>query len=136
LPYTSEGNPFGLIFPVIVFAIVMHIEGIVMTTIGYKFGRESIAKLFEGGLVNLLISTSAIIGMMMMGSLASSYVSFRLRSETVQGVMDKILPGMLPLLIVFIVYIVMTRVTDKIGRIALGIIIVSLVLSILKIATA
>ncbi len=134
LPYTSQGNAIGVFLDVITFSIIMHIEGILMTTIGYRFGRESIAKLFEGGLVNLLISTSAIIGMMMMGSLSGNYVKFSLASETIQGVMDKILPGMLPCLAVFIVYIIMTKVTDKVGNIALGIIVVSLVLSILKIA--
>ena len=133
LPYTSQGNALGLIFPVIIFPIIMHIEGILMTTIGYKFGRESIAKLFEGGLVNLLISTSAIIGMLMMGSLSGNYVKFALKNETIQGILDTIAPGMLPIIATMLVYIIMTKVTDKVGNIALGIIIFSLVLSLLKI---
>ena len=134
LPYASEGSAFGLVFTCVIFTIILNFEGILMTSIGYKFGRESIAKLFEGGLVNLLISTSAIIGMLMMGSLSGNYVKFALANETIQGILDTIAPGMLPIIATMAVYIIMTKVTDKVGNIALGIIVFCLLMSILKIA--
>lgn len=85
--------------------------------IGYKTGRTSILQMLKSNLITKITSAAGVLGMFMMGAMTSNYVSL---STTVmlgsgedaialQNVLDSILPGFLPALVVLISYIYLSR---------------------------
>ncbi|MGM0216022.1 PTS system mannose/fructose/sorbose family transporter subunit IID [Enterococcus sp. AZ109] len=108
----KTGNILGGITPFL-FAIISLILGYSLFNFGYKVGRESIQALLNSGMINKVITGSSILGLIMMGALSASYVSLSIPIEiklsnaeplVVQELLDQILPGMLPLLVIFAIY--------------------------------
>ncbi|MCI5623317.1 PTS system mannose/fructose/sorbose family transporter subunit IID [Anaerostipes sp.] len=76
--------------------------------LGYTTGRMSFAQIMKSGLLNELLDGANILGMFMMGALSSSLVvlipALKIGKFVLKDTLDGILPGMLPLIIVFGVY--------------------------------
>ena len=74
-----------------------------------------------------------MVGMMMMGALGSSYVSLALANEEAQATLDSIIPGLLPLLLIFGLYFVLMHVTQKMQYITLALLALGILLSLVGI---
>ncbi len=126
----SAGNPAGVLPVAIGFPIVTVAEGLFFTNLGYRVGRTALGNLFTSGLIDRLIECASMIGMMMMGALGSSYVKLALINEEAQATLDSIIPGLLPLLLIFAVYFVLRNVTQQIQWISFAMIGIGIILAL------
>ena len=76
-------------------------------------GRTAVESILSGGLVNDIISAAGVLGCIVIGALTGQFVSVSTPltvsiGETViniqEGLLDKIMPKLLPLVLVFIVF--------------------------------
>ena len=130
LPACAEGNPVGILPVAIGFPAITLVEGFFFTNLGYSLGRTALGQLFTSGMIDKLIDTTCMIGMMMMGALGNTYVHWTLANEAAQETLDSIIPGLLPLIAIFAVYFILTRKTQKVQYLSLGIVVLGLVLSL------
>lgn len=106
------GNYFGPILFEVVYKTIMLSLGYNMYMLGYKQGKSAIIGFLQNGVLNRLIEVFSIIGLMVIGNMAVSRVaviiplkytftnqlgSVVLNIQT--GVLDALLPGILPLAI-------------------------------------
>ena len=133
LPYAMEGNPMGVLPFMLGYPAITIAEGLFFTNLGYRLGTSALQRLFTGGMVARVIECSSMIGMMMMGALGSSYVSLSLANEAAQATLDGIVPGLLPLLLIFGVLYVLEHVTQKMQWLSLGILALGILTSFLGI---
>src|SRR5699024_11362079 len=80
---------------------------------GYTLGKESVMKMMKSGLVNKVIESASVLGLFMMGALASTYIEIETPLKipleegdpiVVQDILNDILHGMLPLAAVLGIY--------------------------------
>ncbi len=139
LPAAMEGSWIGALMPLILFTIATTAVSYTLWHFGYKMGRESVGRVLEGGRINQVITGSSILGLFMMGALSASFVKvstpvvLTLGEQTfaLQGVFDKICPGLLPLLVVMGVYVFLERKGPRYTQAILGLFGIGLVLGAL-----
>lgn len=101
----------GSILGPIVFLIIYNVPSILcrwyLTVLGYRVGSNFITKLYEGGLMELITKLAGILGLIMIGAMAASFVSFNCIIEIpagngdpvlVQTYLDTIFKGLVPIL--------------------------------------
>ena len=85
--------------------------GWLLMRLGYQTGKSAVSKLLETGWVNRIIKGASMLGLFMIGGLAASYIDFQLSGTfmnagvetTFQSVLDGIIPGIIPLCVIFAV---------------------------------
>lgn len=132
MSFASEGNPIGALIAALFIPITLA-EGFFFANLGYRLGSEAMERLLKSGLITKLINTTGMIGMLMMGALGSSFVHISLADAGVQATLDSIIPGLLPLAVIFLLNRILDKHMDKVAWISFGIIGVSLVLSFIGI---
>lgn len=91
-----------------------------MWHIGYKTGVEGIHKFIESGRLNQITSAVTILGLIVIGALAASYVSVVIPVEIIppggetaavnlNQMIDKIFPNILPLILTYGVYVLYAK---------------------------
>lgn len=110
---SATGNPVGC-FVLLLLPVIQVIVGSNLAAYGYRMGRDSIKTVLQSGAINQLILSAGTLGLFMMGALSSSYVklttpvTFVISEATdpfvLQNVLDGIIPGLLPLSVVFGIY--------------------------------
>lgn len=110
---SATGNPIGC-FVLLLLPIIQVVVGSNLAAYGYRMGRDSIKTILQSGTINQLILSASTLGLFMMGALSSSYVklttpvTFVISEATdpfvLQNVLDGIIPGLLPLSVVFGIY--------------------------------
>ena len=111
VPWAQEGNPLGALFPFVCFAIYQLLVGLFFARRGYALGRNATGLIRSSG-VQDAINLLSILGVFMMGILAGNYVKvssslkFAISGKefVLQELLDKIVPGVLPLAVVLGVY--------------------------------
>lgn len=111
IPWAQAGSGLGAIIPFILFATYQYLIGLFFARSSFKLGRDAGDILQSSGLQQI-IDVLSILGMFMMGILAANYVkvssslAFNIsgRDFVIQELLDKILPGILPLATVMFVY--------------------------------
>lgn len=111
LPWAQQGSAMGALFPFILFAIYQLAIGLFFAHQGFKMGRNATSLMASSGIQNA-IEMLSILGMFMMGILAGQYVTvssslkFTLsgKSFVLQDLLNKVMPGILPLAVVMGVY--------------------------------
>lgn len=136
--FAAQGSALGPVMA-LVEGIIVCLFGYYMFRMGYRLGKDAITRLMSSGMVTHILTATSILGLFMMGSLASSYVKVSsplvFKTDTakivVQDILNSILPGMLPLLATFLIYFYFIKKKDKANYnfIVLGIIVVSLIMS-------
>lgn len=111
--------------------------------LGYKLGSEYIQKVYASGLMNILTKAAGIIGLMMVGGMTASMVTFRstfelsMKGESVlnlQSMLDSIFVGLVPLGLTLLCYYLLKKKNISITVLILGVIALSIALSFLGIA--
>lgn len=111
VPWAQAGNAMGALFPFIAFATYQFLIGMFFAKQGFSLGRNATSLMHSTG-VKDAINLLSILGLFMMGILAGNYVKvssslkFSLSGKefVIQELLDKIVPGILPLAIVIGVY--------------------------------
>lgn len=139
--FAITGNILGL-FICILEGVVVALSGYGMFNLGYKLGKESVTKILNSSAVKIGINAISILGLFMMGVMSFNYVHVSIPviipSSTgdlsIQtDIIDQIVPGLLPLIAVFIIYFYFTKIGQKYTRVVFAIILFSLIGSFLGI---
>lgn len=132
MSFASQGSAVGALIALLFVPITL-VEGFFFVNLGYRLGSEAMERLLSSGLITKLINTTGMIGMLMMGALGSSFVHITLADPGIQATLDGIVPGLLPLAVIFLLNRILDKHMDKVAWISFGIIGVSLLLSFLGI---
>jgi Phosphotransferase system, mannose/fructose/N-acetylgalactosamine-specific component IID len=142
LPLAMTGHWTGSVLPWIIFTAITMIISYLLWHKGYTLGRESFTTVLESGWIQQVITGAGVLGLFMMGALSASFVKLSTPIKftvaggnpiALQGLLDKIVPGLLPLLVVFGIYIYMVKQGPKFGRILLVLLVASILTSVLGI---
>lgn len=139
LPLAKKGNPLGGIAPILLLTVICFGIGYFLTSKCYTFGYSFAENMLKSGLVNMIIAGASILGLFMMGGLASTYVTVSTPlkfatgaySTTLQSILDSIAPGILPLIVVLCIWGYLSKVKRNYFAATLGVTIISLVLGCL-----
>ncbi len=136
-----NGNPIGGLMPFL-FAIMTYIAGWYLLKFGYRLGKDAVMKMMKSGAIKNVITGASIVGLFMMGSLSSSYVSvstplqFTLSNANpivVQDILDSIVKGILPLCAILGIYFAFTKKKASYNMVIFSILIISMIASFLGI---
>ncbi|ADL08631.1 PTS system mannose/fructose/sorbose family transporter subunit IID [Thermosediminibacter oceani] len=141
LPWAQAGNPLGALVPWIAFVTITYLYGFYFTRLGYNLGRAAVAEIVSGSRIRSIIEALSVLGTFMMGILAASYVNVSTplkwtisgKEFVLQEILDKILPGMLPLFVVMSIYLYFSRKGLKIIQVLLWLVVIFGVLGFLGI---
>lgn len=108
---------------------------------GYQKGASAMSSILSGKMFQRILKASGLLATFMMGVLTASYVALQTTAKiptgdsmlVVQDVLDGIIPGVLPLAVVLAVYYILKNKSQKFGWIAIGMVIVSILLSVIGI---
>lgn len=134
LPLASTGNWVAGIGPFIICSTISTVISYYLWNFGYRFGKRSILQVLKNGKINQFITAAGVLGMFMMGALSSQYVKLALKPKVmigktlhpIQSYFDQIIPGLLPLAIVFLIYYLITKKKVKYTTVLLGVLACSL----------
>ena len=113
------------------------------TFLGYKLGSEYIQKVYASGLMNILTKAASIVGLIMVGGMTASMVTFKstyeltMKGESVlnlQSMLDQIFVGIVPLGLTLLCYYLLKKKNISITVLIIGVIILSILLSLFGIA--
>lgn len=116
VPWAQEGSAIGALFPFIGFALYQFAMGLFFAKQGFSMGRNA-TSLMESAGIKTMIDLLSILGLFMMGVLAGNYITVTSslafdisgREFIIQDILDRIVPGLLPLATVMGVYFYYTK---------------------------
>lgn len=121
----------------IVLGTLMYFEGHFFNRFGYKYGKTSVRNILASGLLQDVVEGANIVGLFMIGCLSAGLITlsttFTLGSFNLQETLDTILPGILPISMFFLVYLLMTKSKLSASKIVLILIVGSVIGSLLGI---
>lgn len=139
----STGNVFAPIIFLLLFNIPALFVKYYGTFLGYKLGSEYIQKVYASGLMNILTKAASIVGLIMVGGMTASMVTFQSTFELsmkgqsileLQPMLDQIFVGIVPLGLTLLCYYLLKKKNMNITVLIIGVIILSILLSVLGIA--
>ncbi|MCL2322860.1 MAG: PTS system mannose/fructose/sorbose family transporter subunit IID [Oscillospiraceae bacterium] len=141
IPWAQQGYAIGAIFPFLCFSIYQLIIGYVFANMGFSLGRQAATQIVGGSKIKDILDGLSILGLFMMGILAANYVkvssslkwSIAGKAFALQDILDTVLPGLLPILVVFGVYLYFTKAGLKVTRALLGLTVILAILALIKI---
>lgn len=112
LPWAQQGSAIGAIFPFIAFSVYQVLIGWYFARTGFKLGRKAATDIVGGSQMQGIIEGLSILGLFMMGILAANYVKVTSSLQwtlsgkkfELQEILNTVLPGLLPLVVVGGVY--------------------------------
>jgi len=128
LPWASVGSALGAVIPWIAFVALTYTYGFYFVKLGHRLGRAAATEIVGGKGIRSIIDGLSILGIFMMGILASNYVTVNAvavwsvngKTFILQQILDQILPGILPLVTVMLVYWYFSKKGLKITQALLG----------------
>lgn len=135
--FACQGNSLGAFLPYL-YPLVIVIIGYNIMKFGYRLGKDAVMKLMKSGMINDIITGSSILGLFMMGALSSSYVKMSTPLQLtmdnanpiiLQDILNQLLPGLLPLALIFGIYWYFTHKGQNYNKVLFGILAVALVCS-------
>lgn len=137
----------GNILAPIVYLLLFNVPAILVkyygTFLGYKLGSEYIQKIYSSGLMSILTKAASIVGLIMVGGMTASMVTFQSTYElsmkgqsvlNLQAMLDQIFVGIVPLGLTLLCYYLLKKKNISITVLIIGIIILSILLSLLGVA--
>ena len=137
----------GNVLAPVVFLLLFNIPSLLVkyygTFLGYKLGSEYIQKVYASGLMNILTKGASTVGLIMVGGMTASMVTFRSAFEltmdgesvlSLQPMLYQIFVGMVPLGLTMLCYYLLKKKNVSITTLILGVIALSILLSLLGIA--
>lgn len=132
--FAVTGNLIGAGF-IVTFSILHFCLGYFFVHTGYKQGKKSIVGVLNDGRISKIIQTASMLGMIMMGALSASMIKLSTVLQfnaggseiNVQATLDKIVPGILPLIAVLSVFWALKYKKVSLSKLMLILTVVSLV---------
>lgn len=137
----------GNILAPIVFLLLFNIPSLLVkyygTFLGYKLGSEYVQKIYASGLMNILTKAASTVGLIMVGGMTASMVTFNstfelsMQGESIlnlQSMLDQIFIGIVPLGLTLLCYYLLKKKNVSITVLIIGVIVLGIVLSLLGIA--
>ena len=133
--FGATGSAFGAFIPFL-FTLITFVEGYYLWNFGYSVGRESVKSILQSGWVQELITGASILGLFMMGALAATFVRLEIPLSidieggeplAIQGLLDSIAPGLLPLFVTFAIYWYLKKKGQNFTIILLSILVLCLI---------
>jgi len=131
----ATGN-FVAPFILLLLPLFQIVVGSRLAITGYRQGRSSIQELLGSGRIRELITGASTLGLFMMGVLSATYIklttplTFQFGEDNkpfvVQDIINGLVPGLLPLAVVFALYFVLGRRKQNLGLVALVIVAIAL----------
>lgn len=138
VPFVMQGSIIAAFIPLIWQMLQFGVVCNLTLKKGYEKGKESIVSILQSGMIHKVINAAGMFGLLMMGSLSAAYVKVKtplvISSEAgtsivIQDMLDKIVPNLLPIVVVFGIYFYITKKGPHYIRILVTVIIISLVCS-------
>lgn len=142
----SMGQSGNVLAP-IVFLLLFNIPTILVryygTFLGYKLGSSYIEKIYSSGLMGILTKAASIVGLIMVGGMTAQMVQFTskvvwsVNGDSVlnlQEMLDQIFVGIVPIGITLFCFYLLKKKNVSINVLIIGIIVVSILASLLGIA--
>lgn len=141
LPWAQKGMAIGAIVPFVLMALYQSLMGLYFTHLGFGLGRSAATQLVGSKKMKGLIDGLSILGLFMMGVLGAQFVTVKSilkfnisgKSFVLQNILNQILPGLLPLLVIGLVYLYFVKHGMKVTRALVGLTILLGVLAALGI---
>ena len=124
----ATGNPLGAIIYVVLISIVIVAIGYTAWMQGYSRGRTFITGLLRSGTIDRVLIGAGVLGNMVLGALAASFVVVNLAPTiTIQSaqmnlqatILDPIFPGILPLGLVLLTWWLLRRRVSPLALLAI-----------------
>lgn len=136
VPVAKSGNWIAGVAPILIFTAITCAIGYNFFHFGYKAGVNSATRLLQSGRINQLILGASILGLLMMGGLAATYVNISTPLKITSGnqvykiqeILDQILPGLLGFLTVSGLYFFLEKIKRNYTYAVLIVIVVGLAL--------
>lgn len=136
--FALSGNllavPVALMFPLVTYFIGCWLYGL-----GYDLGRTAVMNMLKSGIMDKIIMACGMLGLMVMGALSAENVALEIATEftlenaadpiSIQGMIDAVAPGLLPLAVIGLVYLYLKKHNNKYGLLILAIIALSIAAS-------
>lgn len=121
VPMALAGNIWAAFIPGIIYLAWSYGWSWFLFNKGYSLGKNAVMDILHSGKIKKVIDIASIVGFFMIGCLSASYVgistpiTFQSGAETValQGILDSILPGLLPFTVVMLMYVFITKKGPK-----------------------
>lgn len=106
----SAGNPIGIPLFILGYGVTQSIAKYVLLNMGYTYGTTFIDKVFQSGMMSVLTKAASVLGLMMVGAMTATTVgvpvncNIDINGATVElgGIFDSIFPGLLSLVLLFV----------------------------------
>lgn len=125
----AEGKISAVILLLVLFAMC-EVMGYMLFRLGYTTGRISFTKIMKSGLLNEILDGANILGMFMMGVLSANLIAATATLEVgdfvLQDMLDGIVPGLLPLAIVFGIYYLIRKKQLSSAKIVLLVLVIGI----------
>ncbi|MGM0125984.1 PTS system IID component [Enterococcus sp. AZ194] len=136
IPWAQQGSALGALFPFVAFALYQVILGLFFARQSFAMGRNASGLMQSAG-IQTAIETLSVLGLFMMGILAGNYVKvastlkFDISGKefVIQDILDSIIPGLLPLVVVMSVYWFYTKKGLKVTQALLWLTLLLIVLA-------
>jgi fructoselysine/glucoselysine PTS system EIID component len=112
-----KGNVAGPILFILIFNVPHSLLRYQLTFTGYNEGNKFLQKIASGNVMDKLTSGAAILGLMVVGAMPALLMSIKTPLQigangsgvSVQGILDQIIPGIIPLSLTFLVFYFLKR---------------------------
>lgn len=109
----EKGNILGPILFLLIYNIPGYVLRYVGVMSGYKLGVGYLTKIQESGLMETFKTAASILGVMVIGAMTNEMVSINFAmklgsgesAQTLQSVLDGMVPGMMSLIVLYIFYV-------------------------------
>lgn len=137
----ASGSVLGPIVFLLIYNAASWIVRWVLNVLGFKLGGSFIAKASESGLMELVTKSATVLGMLMVGAMSASFVSFNIAATipmpagdpvAIQTYIDAVFQGLIPLLLTLGCYKLVKKNVNVVW-IILGLIVFGLVCGLLGI---
>lgn len=136
MPLATQGNPLAaLLYAVLMYAVMVPISHVMFFT-GYNKGKDGVETLMQSGQMKRLISTASIMGAIVLGCLAYSFVSLKSYCQIpvgegvldLQATLDSILVGIAPLAITLFTWYLLKKRNMNPNKVMLILVVLGIVL--------
>lgn len=141
VPMALEGNVWAAFIPAVIYLAWSYGWSWFLFQKGYSIGKESVLDILHSGKIKKIIDTASILGLFMIGCLSASFVkvstilTFDSSGTLVelQGILDGMLPNLLPFCVVMGMYLYIIKRGPKYLRIIIFTMIAAIALTFLQI---
>lgn len=142
IPVAAAGSWIAGVAPLVIWGVAISFLAYFLSTKGYELGKKSVVNILQSGTLNKFINMASVLGLFMMGALSSTYIKLSTaitwqdatgESVQLQDKIDGLFPNLLPLIVVFGVYFYIKKFGPKYVRILVGLLVIAIVLSFLRI---